>query len=182
MFRDQELLYFTPAADTQTQSSAQTSIRDSASPGSNVQLTCVFWITLPVGWAVFWWLGRAQRRGLASHPQRRDLGEVCVCGSDWERAVMSCVGVHVKLCPRQDTGPVLWGAAQDAQLSRRWSSFGGSRRNTCLTLAVCPLPGTACSQPVPPLRAGPLTPQREDPQRVLWGHGHRAGVVRVGSR
>lgn len=47
--------------------------------------------------------------------------------------------------------------------------WGGSRWNTCLTLAVCPLPGTARSPPVSPRGAGPLAPQGEAPLRGSCG-------------
>lgn len=115
-----------------------------------------------------WVAGQGAEEGLASCPLRRDLGELCGSGSGWERAVMPCVGVHVNLCPTGHRARQV-GSSHEAQLPGRQSSPGGSQWNTCLTLAVCPLPGTAHSPPVPPRGAGPLAPQREAPLRGSYG-------------
>lgn len=140
--------------DTRTQSSAQPSIRDSASPGTSATLH-VFWSTYLVGWGVFW--GQGGRRAGFWHPaSEKDRGEVCVfvavagkglsCPARGGCEVVSQSGTRGPFCgaspglgtqqprpglPLVPPGPALWPSSLESFLE----CHSG---HTCLSLVVTP--------------------------------------------
>lgn len=179
--------------DTRTQSSAQPSIRDSASPGTSATLHLLEHTPSGVGSVLVFWEQGGRRAGFWHPASEKDRGEVhvfvAVAGKGLScPARGGCEVVSQSGTRALSVGPALdWarssrslgsllgtplGASRPRPLAQLPRAFLGGSQWAHLPhvgcdpcLALCPL-GL-----FPLLGAGSLTPQREDPVRGSCGHG-----------